>query len=326
MRYATPFRPRTLLQIGAVVATALAATVPDAAAAVCNITINDMNFADVDTLSGLPSETSADVAITCEQISPQATTVTVCGNFGEGSGGATSGARHMLLGAAEVDYQLYSDSGSSVSWGAYDAQGLGSPTTIQLAPSGGSASAFVTIYGRVFGGQISAPPGTYLSTFSGGDVAFIYAEGETLNCTAPAGGTLAQASFTAQATVSPNCLVEAEDIDFGQHGIIDAAVTAVGDIRVSCTPDTDYTISLGGGLTDAADPEQRVMRSANSSIAYGLYSDPGHSRPWGAAAATLVRGTGIGTLHSTPVYGRVLPQASAPGVYADTVVVTITYQ
>lgn len=325
MLYASRSSWARLLQL-IVVAVAVLALAPSADAAICNISIDDMNFGNVDTLAQFPTQSVAEVFITCDNVSAEASVVTVCGNFGPGSGGATSGTRHMVSGADRLDYQLYTDSGRSVPWGAHDAPDLGSPHTIHLASSGGSASGSSIIYGSVFGSQIGAPSATYRSLFSAGDVSFIYAEGDTLNCSVPAGGSSAETIFSIQATVSPNCLVQTTDIDFGQHGVIDADVTAVGEVRVTCTPNTDYTVSLGGGLSSATDPEQRFMRSGDNIIVYGLYADANHTSPWGASARTLVPGIGVGTAQSLQVYGLVRPQASVPGVYADTVVVTITYQ
>jgi spore coat protein U-like protein len=60
-------------------------------------------------------------------------------------------------------------------------------------------------------------------------------------------------------------------------------------------------------------------------VDYGLYSDPGRALPWGTDEDSIVPGTGNGVEDAYPVYGRIPPQAAAPGSYSDTVVVTITY-
>lgn len=314
-----------MMLFGAIVAIVVAAPISGAAAADCGVAIENMSFGRIDTLADLSEEVTAGVFVTCDQIAPETSVITVCGNLRAGSGGASAGARHMLSGADSLDYQLYSDAGGNVPWGAYDMSGLGAPLTIQLPVSDGAASGNVFIYGGVFASQPNVAPGGYVSSFSDADVSFVYAEGDGLNCSAPAGGSVAQSSFAVGATVSANCLIEVDDIDFGQQGIIDAEVTAVGEVRATCTPDTSYTITMDGGLSGVADPEQRLMLSGSNSIAYGLYADANHSSPWGAGAGTVVSGTGAGDVQTLQVYGRVAPQSAAPGYYTDTVVVTISY-
>ncbi|MCM2472240.1 spore coat protein U domain-containing protein [Rhizobium sp. CG5] len=301
------------------------ATITTAAAASCSASIDALNFGNVDTLAGSSADGTAQVTISCDDVDTSETVVTVCGNLGAGSGGASGNVRHMLSGADELDYQLYGDSGHGASWGSYNDTTLGQPKTIQLSASDGTASGSVTVYGAVSGGQTSASTGSYLSSFSGSNASFYYAEGSSLDCAAPTSGTLTQADFTVEARVDANCLIEIEDIDFGTHGIIDQEVTATGGVDVTCTPGTSYSVSMDGGLTGATNPEQRLMQSGSDTIAYGLYSDASHSTPWGSASTDLVAGTGAGSVESLPVYGRVEPQSAAPGQYSDTVVVTITY-
>ncbi|NKN36437.1 spore coat protein U domain-containing protein [Agrobacterium sp. a22-2] len=325
MRYADPRFLRAAIILTAFLSAVQVATITTASAASCNASVDALNFGNVDTLSGSTADGTAQVTISCDDVDTSETTVTVCANFGAGSGGASGSVRHMLSGGEELDYQLYGDSGRGASWGTYNDTTLGQPKTIQLSASDGTASGSVTVYGTVSAGQTSATTGSYLSSFSGSDASFYYAEGSSLDCAAPTTGTLTQADFTVDATVAANCLIEIEDIDFGIHGIIDTEVTATGGIDVTCTPGTTYSISMDGGLTGATDPEQRLMQSGSNTIAYGLYSDASHSTPWGSASANLVSGTGAGSVESLPVYGRVEPQSAAPGQYSDTVVVTITY-
>ncbi len=304
-----------------------AAGMGGAFAATCTADVDDLNFGSVDTLSSVKADTTAQVSISCSGVSAEATAVTVCANLGAGSGGSGSGgSRLMLSGANALTYRLFSDSGQSSRWGAYNATTLGQPQTIRLAASGGTANGVATLYGAVSSGQAGAATGTYLSSFSTSDATFYYQEGTTLDCAAPAAATQAQASFTAQATVAANCLVTVEDIAFGVHGLIDGEVTATGGVNLTCTPGTNYTIAMDGGLTGATDPTQRLMRSGSNTIAYGLYADAAHTTPWSASGTGLVTGTGAGAVQSIPVYGRVAPQSAAPGQYSDTVVVTVTYQ
>jgi spore coat protein U-like protein len=326
MPYANHKRLRSLVLQAALGMLIYAAAASGALAATCTIDVDALNFGSVDTLSGDTADATAQVSIICSAVSTGVTAVTLCGNLGEGSGGATTGGtRTLTSGANTLAYQLYSDSGRSTRWGAYDNTALGQPRTIRLAASGGTASGSVTLYGGLSPGQASAATGTYLSSFSNSDVRFYYEEGTTLDCTAPTAATVAQASFNAQATVAANCLITVEDIDFGLHGLIDTDVTATGGLDVTCTPNSSYSIAMDGGLSAATDPEKRLMRSGTNTVTYGLYADPAHTQPWGATGSRLVTGTGAGTVQSIDVFGRVPPQSAAAGQYSDMVVVTITY-
>jgi spore coat protein U-like protein len=303
-----------------------AAATGGAFAASCTVDIDALNFGNVDTLSGATADATAQVSIGCSDVSETASAVAICGNLGSGSGGAsTGGARTLLSGANGIEYNLYSDSGRSSRWGAYDETALGQPQTIRLTASGGTASGSLTLYGALATRQAGAATGTYVSSFSGADVRFYYQEGTTLDCSAPTAATLAQAGFVVQATVPANCLITVQDIDFGIHGLIDSDVTATGGVDITCTPNSSYTIAMDGGLTGATNPEMRLMRSGTATIAYGLYADSAHTRPWSATGSGLVSGTGAGAVQSIPVFGRVAPQSAQAGQYSDTVVVTISY-
>ena len=325
MRYASLKRLRTLLLQAGIGLLLYGAGAGDAAAANCTVDIDSANFGNVDTLSGVSADATAQVSISCSGVSANATAVTLCGNLGSGSGGTSGGTRTMRSGANELGYQLYADAGRATRWGSYDDTTLGQPRTIRIAASDGEANGAVTLYGGLSAGQTSAGTGTYLSSFTTGEVRFYYEEGSTLDCTAPTSATLAQASFTVQATVAANCLIAVSNLDFGLHGLIDSEVTASGGVDVTCTPNSTYSIAMDGGLAAATNPEQRLMRSGTNTIAYGLYADQAHSRPWGATGSALVSGTGAGAVQSIPVFGRVAPQPAAAGNYTDTVIVTVTY-
>ena len=66
---------------------------------------------------------------------------------------------------------------------------------------------------------------------------------------------------------------------------------------------------------------------AAATVAYGIYQDAGHVTNWGKTVGTDTKaGTGNGTAQTLTVYGNILPQTTpAPGAYADTVNVTVTF-
>lgn len=295
-----------------------------AGAASCHAVIGDVRFGAVDNLTAAPVDIVSSVRVECDQIAAAAQAVIVCLGIGPGTGGQNGGFRRMTSGSRRLDFQLYQDSGRSIGWGSAADPALGPPRRVALPVSGETASVAVPLYGRVFGGQAGAGTGSYVSSFSGADASYTYAE-DALDCDAPGGEGSGQSAFTVDAAIAANCLVEASDIEFGQHALIDRNVDAEGAVAVTCTPGTDYSITLGGGLRNSADPEQRILQSGGDQARYGLYQDAARSRPWGSSLQTLLPGTGAGTRQSVTVYGRVPPQPLPPGKYSDTVNVTITY-
>jgi spore coat protein U-like protein len=294
----------------------------------CSFSVTNMNFGLIDTLSGTQANSTATVNMNCS--GTLLLRILVCPHLSAGTGGASSAAaRQMLSGANSLNYQLYSDSGRSVVWGSYAWAYASRPPPLALTLNlSGVASGTATIYGRVPGSQSTAAPGTYLSTFSGAHLEFRYRYDVLGNsCNTAVGTIAADPTFTINATVAANCLVTTQNIDFGPKGILDANVDAPGQVSVTCTPGTAYTVSLNGGTTGAA-PTARKMSKGAETVTYGLYKDAARTQPWGDAATpgSTVPGTGNGVTQPLTVYGRVPPQATpSAGVYTDTVVVTITY-
>lgn len=293
-----------------------------AGAATCTVGVSSLDFSAVDTLTG-NARTTADISIRCNDAA--SSTITVCGNIGAGSGGTSGGHRQMVSGSGSLQFGLFADEARSVPWGHMSDPTLGSPRRIVLPVAEAGASADVTLYGSIAGGQTDARTGSYSAQFSAADAVFYYAEGDALQCDAPAGASSAMASFTASASVSANCLIEAEDIAFGSVGLITQNIDASGRLHVTCTPGAGYSIALDGGLSGAAEPAGRRMRSGDETVLYGLYSDPGRTAGWGSTPGSTVEGEGSGEEVIT-IYGRVPPQQARPGDYTDTVVVTISYR
>ncbi|MER8466443.1 spore coat protein U domain-containing protein [Mesorhizobium sp. M1396] len=292
----------------------------------CSFSSSNLNFGSVDTLSGSQTNSTASISVDCTGIGLQR--ILICPNLAEGSGGATSAAaRQMLSGANPLNYQIYSDSTRSVIWGSYSwPYAARSPAYALTLNALGSGSGAITIYGAVLGGQSTAVPGSYLSTFSGANTPFRYRYSLGSDCTTSA-GTATTTNFTVNASVAANCLVTVQNIDFGAKGVLSANVDATGGVSVTCTSGTAYTVSLNGGTTNSA-PTARKMSKGAETVTYGLYKDTARSQPWGdtATPGSTVPGTGNGLVQALTVYGRVPPQTTpSAGVYTDTVVVTITY-
>lgn len=291
----------------------------------CTFGVSAMSFGQVDTLSGAQTNSTASMSVNCSG-TPLAR-ILICPNLGAGTGGATAAARQMLSGANILNYQLFSDAARSIVWGSYSwpypARAPALAMTLSIL---GTGSGSATIYGAVLGSQSTVAPGNYLSTFSGSHVEFRYRYASTSTCTSGT-GTIARPNFNVTANVAANCLVATQNIDFGPRGVLSQNVDATGQVTVRCTPATAYTVSLNNGVTGTG-PTSRRMTLGAQAVTYGLYKDANRSQPWGDASTpgSTVPGTGNGTAQAYTVYGRVAPQTTpSPGVYTDTVIVTVTY-
>ncbi len=142
----------------------------------------------------------------------------------------------------------------------------------------------------------------------------------------PAGAATATSSFAVSATVASTCLVSATSLGFGSYSGLVAPATST--VSVTCTNTTPYNVGLSAGLGTGATVTARKMTGpASALLSYGLFQDAGHTLGWGVTAGTdTVAGTGNGATQPITVYGQIpTAQYVAPGVYADTITVTVTY-
>lgn len=246
------------------------------------------------------------------------------------SGSAFSGStRQLASGASRLNYGLYSDAARISNWGSYRTGFGGSGVTVNQ-PTGSSSNLVfsVTVYGRIFSGQTSAPAGAYTSSFTNSPYV-------TWDEAPPAGDpcltstkTL-QTSFAANATVVSTCQVSATNLNFGSVGSLTSAVDATNTVNVTCSNGTAYQVGLGVGNGSGATVAARKMTKAATSntTTYSLYRNAARSQVWGTTIGTDTQsGTGTGSSQSLTVYGRVPSQTTPPpGVYTDTIVVTVTY-
>lgn len=299
-----------------------------AMALTCNFTVNNVNFGSVNLLAGASYDTTATLTATCQNVLNLSLSIRICPNIGAGSSGLNGTTRVMHDASNHsLEYQLYRNSGRTLVWGSSDVPTLGTPPPLDmlLLPLTNN-SASQTIYGRILAGQASALGGPYQSSFAGTEAKFTYT---TYTLIAPACNTVTdnptQVSFSALANVDRTCNVTAQDINFGIHGLLNTQLDASGGLSVTCTSGLTYAVSLNGGISNAP-PTQRKMLKGSESILYGLYKDTGRTQAFGSGAGQTVSGTGDGTAQPFPVYGRVgVQQTPSPGVYKDTVVVTVTY-
>jgi spore coat protein U-like protein len=149
-------------------------------------------------------------------------------------------------------------------------------------------------------------------------------------CAAPAGAATVQTPFTVSATVQQVCAVSATNLGFGGYDASAAlANNATSTVTVTCTPSSTYTIALNAGTTSGGTVAARLMSDgASHTLAYGLYSDSGHTTKWGdgTLSTSTVGGTADGTHQPYTVFGQVATGQFVPsGSYTDTVTATVTY-
>ncbi|TWG94946.1 spore coat protein U-like protein [Mesorhizobium sp. J18] len=139
----------------------------------------------------------------------------------------------------------------------------------------------------------------------------------------------ATTQFNVQITINAECQINsASDLDFGETGVIDTAVSATSTIGVQCTNGTPYDIGLNEGTGAGATVASRLMTGPNDeTVEYSLYTDTTHTDVWGNTIGTdTVTDTGTGSEQTLTVYGQVPVQATpTPGAYTDVITVTLTY-
>jgi spore coat protein U-like protein len=310
---------------------AMLATRP-ALALSCSATIADVDFgASVDVLPRSAIDTTADLTVSCSDfdILPLVqlpAPARACIHFGNGSGGSDGVGRKMSgPGGAVLYYQLYTDPARTLVWGDGT---FGSAPNFDLNQSNPSQT--LTVYARILPDQSTLPVGDYASAFlttADVDVQYGTNVGGLISCDGivPLLTQHAATTFTVRGTVAANCDVSTTGIDFGSYGVLDEERSASGSVIVTCTNDAGYFVGLGNGENGTA-PSSRHMKKdgGTDTITYGLYTGAGTL--WGDSGSERISGTGTGIAQSVPVVGKVPPQQTpSPGVYKDTVIVTVTY-
>ncbi len=132
-------------------------------------------------------------------------------------------------------------------------------------------------------------------------------------------------TMAVSATVLKACLTAAAPLAFGDYTATSVSANdAIAEIIVTCTVGTSYEVALDAGTGTGATTTIRKMSYLSNTLNYQLFKDSSRSQNWGNTVGTdTVTGTGEG-LHT--VYGHIPPaQYGAPGAYADTITVTVTY-
>jgi len=288
----------------------------------CTASFANVAFGSISTVSSNPTDLVGNSTINCSGFSTPY--VNVCLSLGDPR--TMNGPSSSTL-----SYDLYVDSARSQRWGSVWAGPTATWITATIALSGGKGNASVPFYARVFGNQGSAVAGAYSQTFTGswtGVQGIAFSSGSPV-CTSSTTqyGTF---SLTLTATVVAECLISATNIDFGQVGLILSPVNSTGQVSSTCTKNAPFSISLsaGQGVGASMSARRMTLNGGSQTLSYGLYTDAARSSPWGdgTGGTGTVSGNGTGSAQTSTIYATLLAPASVPpGVYADTVVATITY-
>ncbi len=316
-----------------------------AAAPTCSATMTGLNFGDVDLSGGGAHTANATLNYRCTNDQTTPRYMRVCFNIGNGTAATAAGGGHfdprVLANSAGtlMNVQLYQGATPTI-WGSSSAAAAFDPYDVAIAvpaQSGGVAGATTgsyTMRGEILASQAGLPAGSYTSSFTSNHtalrIAVVTSEASVpASCTSVT-STVGSFAFQVSANVIASCLVSADPLDFGSvDGIASGAnIDATTTIRVSCSQATAYAVRLipSNNDTNGSSAMAGQTPGNTSTVPYRLYSDPGHSVPWGSLAGNDVEGTGNGTAQSLTVYGRVpgLPNVR-PDAYKDTVTVNVVY-
>ncbi len=296
-----------------------------ASAQVCNFSISNINFGNINMAPGGTPPTSGTLTATCS--GRPGATVTICPNIGDGTGGSTSGSpRLMKNGTASIPYNLLQPNGQV--WGSYVwPYALRPPVLSMTLNRLGSGTLTQTIQAVISGSIASAPTGRYSSAYRNAQSLMDYGYAPAQNC-AVLSSRARHANFTVHATNTATCNLSATAMSFGTLANLTTAQATTNQIAITCTTGAAYAVALNNGINGGTGPTNRIMVSpSNQKLSYGIFKDAAHVQAWGATnGANTLNGTGTGIAQNLTAYA-LLPAQGNPsaGTYSDTVVVTINY-
>ncbi len=294
----------------------------------CNFSMTNVDFGSVNLLLGGTPATTGTFTATCSGTANS--TITICPNINEGTGGSSSGdPRHLKAGARTANYNLFQDAAHSQIWGSYTWGFSPRPPVLSLTLNGaGTGSATATVYAALSASQPALTGTNYQSGFNGPQTSIDYGYAPGHSCsTLSARAT--RAPFTVNMTNDKACNILTSDLDFGTLTSLATPHTATTSIGVTCTSGLPYNIGLSNGSGGGTGPTARRMTNPSTTqfVTYGIYSDAGHTLPWGGTIGTnTVASSGTGLTQNFTAYGQIPTQTQPPsGQYIDTIIVTVSY-
>ena len=117
------------------------------------------------------------------------------------------------------------------------------------------------------------------------------------------------------------CNVAVQPVSFGSYDALNPlGLNGVGNVHVTCTLLSSFTVSLGPGNGTVAN---RRMIGGAAQLNYNLYKDAARLFVWGAGASGM---SGLSTNVQFPVYGRIPAGQNVPAnIYVDSVSVTVAF-
>lgn len=313
-------------------AAAYAATRPAGAACTtvspyCSATYTNFDFGTVTvgTLTG--ATTTATVTTTCWPGYPVvSSTNNYCYSIGTGANSASETNRTLKSGSNAIQYQIYNEASFSTQCKTTDNRAYPVCQATGPFPATQTQVLTKTLYAKILSSAALLPPGTYTDSYTGAQANVNYRGDTTVEC----GGHCNYTPFTLTLTIAPSCTVSATNMVFPNTGFITSVVDSTATLTVTCTNTTPYIVALTAGTGAGASVigGRKMTGPGGKTLGYNLFTDINRSVLWGDGSF-LTKGlssNGTGSAQSLTVYGRVPVQtAPPPGLYQDTVIVTVTY-
>ena len=139
------------------------------------------------------------------------------------------------------------------------------------------------------------------------------------------GGTTVKTTMSVTASVSASCSVSVLPLSFGTY--TGSQVDTTTQINATCTNTTTYSANMDQGLHYSSFYHPRMIGPGGALLSYILCRDSARTQLWGNTANyDGINGTGTGSLQVLTVYARLgAGQYVAPGLYSDTIIVTLNY-
>lgn len=297
----------------------------------CSATATTLNLGTgVNVLPGSAVDSTATINWTCTNTTNQVRYVRACFSIGDGVQGSSNfNPRVMRDGSNNpLTFQIYIDPGRSIPWGSvYSPLGIAPGFADLTLGKNATGSGSMTMHGRILANQATAVPGAYQDQLNGNHTDLEVNEATGGAPTSCGGSNGTNFPFTASATLTKQCNVNAGDMDFGTApGLLTGNIDNQTSLQIQCTNGTAYQVGLDDGL-HASGGSRYMIGPGAALIRYALYRDSARSLPWGTTlGSNTVAGNGSGNVQPSTAYGRVPVQVTpTAGLYTDTVTVTVTF-
>ncbi len=134
------------------------------------------------------------------------------------------------------------------------------------------------------------------------------------------------------AVVVPNCRFTLTALNFGSYDPLGAHQTtgldATATVVLSCTRNSQATISMDQGRNPVAGTEMRGLVQLDQVLRYQIFRDTSRTEVWstGANAVSFQADGNNGPRYEFTVYGRIpAAQEVAAGMYTDVVTATVDF-